>query len=95
MITPKKTIELLNELEEAGISNEQFRIVHFKPGETIDSHRNYCESLVTNTFNEGSRNAVVCRRLCFMAKYKHFIHNPELFTLLANIAASEINMPTD
>ena len=93
MINPEKTVELLNELEAAGLSNEQFRIVHFKPGETIDKHRDYCAGSATNTFNVGSRNTIVCQRLCFMAKHKHFILNSESFTLLANIAAAEILMP--
>jgi len=93
MINPEKTIALLNELEEAGLSNEQFRIVHFKPNETINSHRNYCKDRVTNTFDEGSNNVAVCQRLCFIAKYKHFIQSPESFTLLANVASLEIKMP--
>ena len=91
MLEPKDTVDLLNILEKRGFNNEQLRIVHFKPDETITTHRNYAMSI--SSFNKNGRNHTVCKRLKFIAKHLHAIEKTEDFTVLAKVAKNEFMMP--
>ena len=64
MLRPNDTYTFLTQLESEGFTDEQFRIVHFKPTETIKSHRDYVSSI--NKFKTGGRNLIVCKRLQFL-----------------------------
>jgi hypothetical protein len=69
---PKRTLELLNELEELGLNDEAFwRLHHFRPQkrETIAGFRAYCEK--TSTFRPGGTNERVHQRLALVLKTYH------------------------
>ena len=59
---PKRTIELLKFLSDAGFSDEDLRIIHHKPEITIKQHLEYCEG-IEKFMNEDSKNVMVRDRL--------------------------------
>ena len=65
MTDPKRTIELLGELEKLGFNDWAFaRLHHFRINgkrATIHAHRKYCEGIAS--FQGGGENEVVQRRL--------------------------------
>ena len=91
MLEPHNTAEFLDKLEAKGFTNEHLRIVHFKPKETINSHRNYAQS--KSKFDTGGRNHTVCKRLQFITKHRSAVSNPNDFTILAKVASKEFPMP--
>lgn len=60
--TPQGTIAMMEELKLLGLSEEAFRVIHDKPGETMEKHLDYVRSL-TGSFKAHSRNAIVNHRL--------------------------------
>src|SRR5690606_26398831 len=50
--TPEGTKHILEELEQSGLTDEQFKRLHPKPGETIKRHLSYVDA--RDTFHAGS-----------------------------------------
>ena len=44
---PQESVKLLSFLEENKMTNEEFRIIHHFPNETIKSHKKYCQDAVS------------------------------------------------
>lgn len=69
---PKRTLELLNELQELGLSNEAFAQLHHfilrDKAETIASFRAYCEKRCKNNsaFKPNGTNELVHQRLALV-----------------------------
>lgn len=59
--TPEGTVRVLDELVNAGLTEEQFKRLHPKPGETIKRHLSYVAG--RNVFRAGSMNVLVNHRL--------------------------------
>ena len=57
---PQKTMEILDELEPLGFTDEQFRSMHHL-GTPIEKHRAYCAE--RSQFQEGSDNEILCFEL--------------------------------
>ena len=89
MFTPKDTLRFLDILEENGFNDSHFRIVHPKPGETINNHRGYVKGLKTNRFVKKRKNFIICQRLEFLVKHKNVIEDPSEFNVLARVAENE------
>jgi len=89
-MNPQRTVELLDELERLGFTNEAFwRLHHFREKgnrDTINSHRSYCEK--TDSFKDGDNNERVQVRPEMVLKYYELYHNghPDMFTRLADAA---------
>lgn len=64
--SPQETLRLLGELKSLGMTNGQFRRLHPKHGETIDSHLAYVAE--REAFNSGSVNELVSLRLQLCSK---------------------------
>ncbi len=65
--TPEGTKRILDELVESGLTDEQFRRLHPKPGETIKRHLSYVGA--RDAFHAGSVNALVNHRLQLCRRY--------------------------
>lgn len=62
---PQRTIQLLDQLEALGFTDDDFAIVHHSAsGETIHGMRVYCEQ--TTQFQQGGTNEKVRERLEFV-----------------------------
>ena len=59
--TPAGTVRVLGELANEGLTDEQFKRLHPKPGETIKRHLSYVGA--RETFHAGSMNVLVNHRL--------------------------------
>lgn len=59
--SPEGTVRLLEELVKSGLTDEQFRRLHPKAGETIRRHLAYVKG--RDVFRAGSLNALVNHRL--------------------------------
>ena len=66
--------------------------MHFKEGETINSHRIYANSI--GAYRDGGRNMVVCQRLQYIVNNINSITAPGSFTKLASEAAKQFPMPS-
>ncbi len=65
--TPEGTKRILDELVQSGLTDEQFRRLHPKPGETIKRHLSYVGA--RDAFHAGSMNALVNHRLQLCRRY--------------------------
>jgi transcriptional regulator with XRE-family HTH domain len=89
-MNPKRTLELLDELQKLGFTNEAFwRLHHLREKEkrdTINAHYSYCEK--TNSFRDDGNSERVQTRLEIVLKYYKAYHHgtPEAFTRLADAA---------
>jgi hypothetical protein len=96
---PRRTIELLDELERLGFDDAAFqRLHHFwqrPPGDpgrhpTINDHRGYC--VRTQSFQAGQNNARLQRRLEMVLDW--YRHNqptyPARFTELADVSVRSV-----
>ena|SRR5271155_879642 len=89
-MNPQRTVELLNELETLGFTNDSFwRLHHFRENgekDTIGSHKSYCEQ--RGSFQDNSNNERVQVRLEIILKYYRAYHNgnPGMFPRLADAA---------
>ncbi len=63
-LTPRRTRATIDALSRLGLSNAEFSLIHFKPGETLKSHHTYLGKL--GAYQPGSRNVVVAQRLDWM-----------------------------
>ncbi len=61
MNDPRRTVQLLDELQTLGLTDSAFAIVHHFDNETIERHRHYC--LRTTRFEPNGTNELVQRRL--------------------------------
>ena len=64
---PKRTIELLDCLEDLGFTDAEFRLVHHMPDTSIRVMRRYCEEHASFQGSD-STNAKVLERLEIVAK---------------------------
>jgi hypothetical protein len=92
-VNPQRTVELLDELETLGFTNEAFwRLHHFRDKEkkdTIHVHKSYCEK--RGSFRgreEDCNNERMQVRLEMVLKCYKAYHNghPDMFTRLADAA---------
>lgn len=70
---PRRTIELLNDLEKLGFDNAAFKILHHpgKLGQTISIHRNWCANNRLNPYRPLQQKKLdwqVQRRLEFVLR---------------------------
>ena len=91
---PKETIQLLNELERLGMTDDDFRIIHHqKETATIERHRQYCRdvgSFRANDTNESVRHRLIwIQRAIRKGDYPRPIPRDD-FRALAEEAAFEI-----
>lgn len=90
MLEPHNTIEYLDKLKAKGLTDQQFRIVHFLPKETIERHRNYINHI--KYFIPRKRNMIVCERLRFIVEHINEIKDEQTLTKLAQTAANKYPM---
>src|SRR5271154_4425035 len=89
-MNPQRTVELLDELETLGFTNDAFwRLHHFRKTDkkdTMGSHKSYCEK--TGLFEDNGNNERVQARLEMVIKcYKAYYNgNPGMFPRLADAA---------
>ena len=91
MLTPSDTLEFLDKLEKNGFNDDHLKIVHFKEGETINSHRSYAKS--KGAYRDGGRNMVVSQRLQYIVNHINSIAASGSFTKLANAAVKQFPIP--
>ena len=91
MLAPSDTLEFLDKLEKSGFNDEHLRIVHFKNGETVTTHRSYAKS--TGSFRDGGRNMVVCQRLQYISNNINSIADSSSIIKLAKEAVNQFPMP--
>jgi len=91
MLTPSDTLGFLDKLEKVGFNDDHLKIVHFKDGETINTHRSYAKSI--GTYRDGGRNMVVCQRLQYLVDHINSTSAPGSFTKLASEAVKQLPMP--
>ena len=91
---PQRTIALLERLVAAGFTDQDFRIIHHMPSNTIKAHLNYCAK--QRAFSgEASTNALVRERLvlvfgAYFGGGFAMPARPGVFAALAEAAVSEI-----
>ena len=96
MANPKRSVELLNQLETSGFTDEAFALLHHSRvrgrRDTIVSHRSYCEK--HSLFQRDGDNERTQRRLEFVLR--RYLHGggsdcrSDIFVELANRAFGEI-----
>jgi len=65
---PQRSIALLERLEAAGFTDDDFRIIHHMPHITIRAHIDYCSKSRTGSFaGDSSTNTLVRQRLVLVA----------------------------
>lgn len=97
--TPEGTKRILGELEQSGLTDEQFKRLHPKPGETIKRHLSYVGA--RDTFHAGSMNALVNHRLQLCRRFlrereqesSHEAAQPSLLDSCVDDAARAIPIP--
>jgi hypothetical protein len=87
---PKRTIELLEELQRLQFDHSAFKqLHHFGDRETINSHLSYCEK--TNSFKENDNNARVQHRLKVVLDCWKRYHQPDP-SVFASLASASVEL---
>ncbi len=95
--SPRRAIELLDELESLGFATPAFRILHHfgDRGEKIHSFRSYCERV--QEFREGTNSDVVRRLELVLAMYRGAgltVMSESAFLNLARVAVEQVPFGT-
>jgi hypothetical protein len=92
---PRRTLALLDELEELQFDDQSFALLHHFQNHTIAEHRRYCEMQVQNDarFQVNGTNSMVQRRLAMILDaYKggSFSGGTKVFEALARAVLLEL-----
>ncbi len=86
---PKRTVQLLDQLEAVGLTDEILKSIHHLQGETIHSHRDHCFKL--KTLFSAQTNMDVQKRLLFIFdSYDKYIKAPGNLAALKALARAAI-----